>query len=210
MIIIPDKGGIVLTNHRGFIVGAGATTIVFLLASAASAEPLRNVTEPLCSSVDADVADSIPTMSANCAAPVADGRRDTLEISMTAARGPAEIGDFKISDAYLYNGSYTPEVLSVDPGDNILINFTNSLSGTASFRTNLHTHGFIVSPNNAPGTPESPIGDSVYALIYAEDATAEQRMVHDASANSVPFRSYDKTADFFIEVPDDHPLGLFW
>lgn len=196
-------------NDRISAVAAGFVAALISAGTGAAGEPLRDVAKPLCSSIDADFAGGTPEMSPNCSAPVADGRRKTLEISLTAARGPAQIGAFKIADAYLYNGSYTPEVWSVDPGDNILIHFNNALSGTAAFRTNLHTHGMIVSPNNAPGTPMSPIGDNVFALIYSKDATAEQRMMH-APENPVPIRNFDKTSEIYIEVPEDHPKGLFW
>jgi FtsP/CotA-like multicopper oxidase with cupredoxin domain len=192
-----------------FAIAAEAAIALLLTGSATQAEPLRDVDKPLCSSIDADFAAGAPAMSPNCPAPVADGRRDTLEISLTAARGPAQVGDFKITDAYLYNGNYAPEVWSVDPGDNILIDLENRLDGTAAFRTNLHTHGFIVSPNNAPGTPKSPVGDNVYALVYAKDATAKERMMH-APKNAVPILNFDETAEILIEVPADHPKGLFW
>lgn len=175
----------------------------------ALAEPLRNIVEPLCSSVDADFTAETPQMSPNCSAPIADNRRNTLEISLTAARGPAQIGDFAIANAYLYNGKYAPEVWSVDPGDNLLINLDNKLNGAAGFRTNLHTHGFIVSPNNAPSTPSVPVGDNVFALIYSKDATEAQRSMH-APENAVPIRSFDQTAEYLIEVPVDHPKGLYW
>lgn len=153
---------------------AGGLTIIFFAAISASAEPLRDVEKPLCSSLEADFADGTPEMSPNCSAPMADGRHDVLKISLTAARGPAQIGDFSVADAYLYNGSYIPEVWSLDPGDKLLINFRNDLGdGAVGFRTNLHTHGLIVSPNNAPGTPMTPLGDDVYALIYAKGAPVQ-------------------------------------
>lgn len=39
--------------------------------------------------------------------------------------------------------TYTPPVLSIKPGDNVLLNFHNLLDGQPS---NLHTHGLFVSP----------------------------------------------------------------
>jgi hypothetical protein len=166
------------TNDRILAVAASATTMLLVTGSTSSAEPLRNVVEPLCSSVDTDFAHGPRVMSPNCSAPVADGHRGTLEISLTATRGPTQIGDFKIAGADLYNGSYIPEVWSVDPGDNILIHFENRLSGPYGFRTNLHTHGMIVSPNNAPGTPKTPVGDNVYVLIESENAPVDDHMTH--------------------------------
>ena len=130
-------------------VAAGGVAWMFLATTPSSAEPLRDVVEPLCSSLEADFANGTPKMSPNCSAPVADGRHDVLEISLTAARGPAQIGDFSVANAYLYNGSYIPEVWRLDPGDKLQIDFRNDLdNGDVGFRSNLHTHGLIVSPNN--------------------------------------------------------------
>jgi FtsP/CotA-like multicopper oxidase with cupredoxin domain len=190
-------------------VAASAAALLLVAESPAPAEPLRDVTQPLCSSVDADFAAGTPQMSPNCAAPVAAGRRDVLEIALTAARGPARIGDFMISDAYLYNQNYAPEVWSVDPGDSILVTFENDLSGATGLRTNLHVHGFIVSPNNAPGTLKSPLGDNVFAYVYAGDAAADDHMTH-AAPDAVPTRNFDRSAEYLIEIPADHPKGLFW
>jgi len=195
--------------HEILAVAAGAATLVFLVGSPVSGEPLRDLTKPFCSSVDADYAGDPPKMSPNCKAPVADGRHDTLEISLKAARGPAQIGDFLVADAYLYNDSYAPEVWSVDPGDKISIAFDNSLSGTAGFRTNLHSHGLIVSPRNAPGAPTERLGDNVYALVYAQGAEAQDHSAH-SSANAVPVRNFEKTAEYLIDIPKDHPKGLYW
>lgn len=189
---------------------AGGLAIALIVHPLASAEPLRDVVEPLCSSLDADFESGEPEMSPNCSAPAADGRRDVLEISLTAARGPAQIGDFTVADAFLYNGSYIPEVWRLDPGDDLLINFTNKLDNDQyGFRTNLHTHGLIVSPNNTPGTPMTPLGDDIYALIYTEGAEAEQHGAHGAE-NAVPIRNFDQTAEYLIETPDDHPMGVYW
>jgi FtsP/CotA-like multicopper oxidase with cupredoxin domain len=186
----------------------GVAFVLLVTSMPIAAEPLRDITIPLCSSVDADFASGPPVMSPNCAAPVVDGHRDTLEISLTAARGETRIGDFVITDAYLYNDSYAREVWSVDPGDNILITIENALSGVAGLRTNLHTHGFIVSPNNAPGTPESPIGDNVFVDIKGAGTDAPGH--HAPGPGDVPVLHFDKVATAFIEVPADHPKGLYW
>lgn len=195
--------------HEILAVAAGAATVVLLAGSPVSGEPLRDLTKPSCSSVDADYAGAPPKMSPNCKAPSADDRHDTLEVSLKAARGPAQIGDFLVTDAYLYNDSYTPEVWSVDRGDKIAVAFDNSLSGTAGFLTNLHSHGLIVSPRNAPGAPTEKLGDNVYALIYSPGVKPADHSMHGA-ANAVPMRNFEKTASYLIDIPKDHPEGLFW
>lgn len=98
---------------------------VWLAAQAASAEPLADIALPLCSSVDADAASDVPR-SPNCSNP----SPDVLAVELTASRGEITIGDYKIADAYLYNGSYMPEVWRIDPGDTIDVRFSNELSGS--------------------------------------------------------------------------------
>ncbi|MEQ8696729.1 MAG: multicopper oxidase domain-containing protein [Bauldia litoralis] len=195
------------------VAAAGGMAWMLLVTTSSSAEPLRDVVEPLCSSLEADFADGTPEMSPNCSAPATGGRHDVLDISLTAARGPAQIGDFSVANAYLYNGRYIPEVWRLDPGDKLKIDFRNDLDdGDVGFRTNLHTHGLIVSPNNAPGTSNTPLGDDVYALVYARDAAVRGHGAHDdhGAGDMVPIRNFEEAAEYLIPLPDDHPMGVFW
>ena len=64
-----------------------------------------------------------------------------LEVSVTAARGAAQVGGRQVI-AQVYNGTYLPPTLRVQPGDVIRLRLVNALDET----TNLHVHGLAVSP----------------------------------------------------------------
>jgi suppressor of ftsI len=65
-----------------------------------------------------------------------------LETTITAAPGPARIGDYRFP-GLLYNGSYLPPLLRAGLGDTMRITFHNDLPDRPS---NLHYHGMSVSP----------------------------------------------------------------
>ncbi len=203
---------------------------VWLAAQAASAEPLADIALPLCSSVDADAASDTPR-SPNCSNP----SPDVLAVELTASRGEITIGDYKIADAYLYNGSYMPEVWRIDPGDTIDVRFSNELSGSFGQISNIHTHGMLVTPINAGGTNLSePMGDNILPLfastalgpINPEPApsSAVGSLVELAQApdsvsaalgficrnSTVVLPVVDGSGDYSIPIPSDHPVGLFW
>src|SRR5438093_5370217 len=64
-----------------------------------------------------------------------------LELTLTAARGPVQVGGQRVI-AEAYNGSYLPPTVRVRPGDVIRLRLVNDLEET----TNLHMHGLSVSP----------------------------------------------------------------
>jgi len=183
-----------------------------------AAEPLRDIAYPVCSSLDA--ASPVPAgdRSENC--PVqAGGDPGRLRVHLTAARGRTVLGDFTVEDAFLYNGSFVPEVWSVDPGDTIDLTLTNALTGQTGGVTNIHTHGMIVSPKNAGGTDLSkPLGDNVFVLVDNGDRAGHGHG-HAAPASGgmpagtqkhIPMDRLSRTADYEIAVPGDHPAGVFW
>jgi len=184
--------------------------------SGSPAEPLRDITLPACSSRDADFGAGLPALSANCTAPAENGRRDRLEVRTRAARGKATFGDFTVTDAYLYNGSFVPEVWALDPGDTIDVTLENAMTGDFGRLTNLHTHGMIVSPKNAGGTDLSkPLGDNIYVLINNGDAPPHKHQMaqtesESGSRNHIPIEQIDRVAGYEIYVPEDHPSGVFW
>ena len=181
------------------------------MGGAGQAEPLRDVTMPLCSSIDADFRSAPQSISPNCVATAVGGERRQLHLKLKAARGVAKIGKFEITDAYLYNGAFAPEVWSLDPGDALLVDFENGLTGDAGLRTNLHTHGLIVSPVNAPGTENAPLSDNVYVAITGEGSDPHAGHAGGApAAGLIPVRTFEKRASYKIEIPPDHPQGLFW
>ena len=70
-------------------------------------------------------------------------------LSATLTVGPAEltVAGQTIAFPALYNGLYTPPVLRVQPGDTVKL----LLNNFAQLPTNLHYHGFNVTPRKAWG-----------------------------------------------------------
>src|SRR5947209_1563101 len=67
-----------------------------------------------------------------------------LALTLTAARGQVQVGGRRVT-AEVYNGSYVPPTLRVQPGDVVRLRLVNALDET----TNLHMHGLAVSPLGA-------------------------------------------------------------
>ena len=91
--------------------------------------------------------------------PVIGSRRGVLQISLTAAPSMISVAGLR-AQLMTYNGLYMPPTLRVHSGDTIRIRLTNSLAQP----TNLHAHGFSVSPlgnsdnvmiNVAPGRTQN-------------------------------------------------------
>src|SRR5437899_5449547 len=64
-----------------------------------------------------------------------------LALTLTAARGAMQVAGRRVI-AQVYNGSYLPPTLRVQPGDVVRLRLVNALDET----TNLHMHGLAVSP----------------------------------------------------------------
>lgn len=64
-----------------------------------------------------------------------------LEITLRPVEGRLQL-DGKEYTAWMYNGSYIPPLLHLRPGDTLRVHLVNGLS----METNLHFHGFDVSP----------------------------------------------------------------
>ena len=71
----------------------------------------------------------------------------TFQVDLTARSAAVRVAG-RLLNARVYedlkgNPTYTPPVLVVKPGDNVIVNFKNELDGQPS---NVHTHGVFVSP----------------------------------------------------------------
>src|SRR5881628_2668769 len=64
-----------------------------------------------------------------------------LDLTLTAARSAMQVAGRRVI-AQVYNGSYLPPTLRVQPGDVVRLRLVNALDET----TNLHMHGLAVSP----------------------------------------------------------------
>jgi L-ascorbate oxidase len=69
--------------------------------------------------------------------------------------------------------------------------------------TNLHTHGMIVPPR-APTLSDPTFGDYVFVEIYNSANGAPVAQPHQHGSTKMDF------ADYRIEIPANHPSGLFW
>lgn len=192
-----------------------AAAALFLLPLAAEADPLADIALPLCSSLDAALAAPRGPTSPNCRAEVTEGRAPRLAVTLDARQQAIDIGPYRINNAFLYNGKVVPEVWALDPGDTLEVALSNNLGGRFGRITNLHTHGMIVSPKNASAKDDGGIlGDNVFAFV--SDGTpppAGEAMHHDAAAmegTPVPTFHRERRGDYEIELPADHPSGVFW
>jgi FtsP/CotA-like multicopper oxidase with cupredoxin domain len=79
----------------------------------------------------------------------------------------------------LFDGLLTPPVLKLEPGDSLTLQLVNGMTGSDKW-TNLHFHGFAVSP--------VPPADNVISI-------------HVAPGDSFQYR---------MRLPGDHQQGLFW
>ncbi len=137
-----------------------------------------------------------------------------LTLSLAATTSPVNVGGYRLSQTDNYNGGYLPTTVELKAGDTLKIRLLNTLSpnnsassmhGAASHRdstrsTNLHTHGLIVSPNNA--TRELPQnGDNIFVALdrgqsldyNIEIPTALPASLLDGKSGIIP-----------------HPSGPFW
>ena len=64
-----------------------------------------------------------------------------LDLTLSAARSATQVAGRRVI-AQVYNGSYLPPTLRVQPGDLVRLRLVNALDET----TNLHVHGLAVSP----------------------------------------------------------------
>src|SRR2546426_6766613 len=64
-----------------------------------------------------------------------------LDLTLTAARGAMQVAGRRVI-AQVYDGSYLPPTLRVQPGDVVRLRLINGLDEA----TNLHLHGLAVSP----------------------------------------------------------------
>ena len=96
-----------------------------------------------------------------------------LDLTMTAAPGPVQLGD-RAFTGLLYNGAYVPPTLRARPGDTLRITLRNNLTSGldrpgyvgpvctgAGTPSNLHFHGMSVSPQGN--------SDNVFVHVQPDD-----------------------------------------
>ncbi|MCC6203130.1 MAG: multicopper oxidase domain-containing protein [Gammaproteobacteria bacterium] len=117
--------------------------------------------------------------------------------------------------ANLYGGTR----LALNPGDTLKIRLVNKLPPVTDSEhaeepgmeflamnpTNLHTHGLLVSPRYA-SQANPTYGDNVFVMTFnsANGSPPAHAGHHMASAVDI------NTTDYVIQIPPNHPSGLFW
>ena len=139
----------------------------------------------------------------------------TLTLSLTATAGPVNVAGYKITETQNYNGTYLGPLVELRPGDLFKVRFLNALSpagirlgehqhghaaGGGADITNLHTHGLIVTPNNARDA-EKGDGDNIYAMI----GRGQLRDYNIKIPTALPATILDLPSGI---IP--HPSGLYW
>ncbi|HEU4559508.1 MAG TPA: multicopper oxidase family protein [Longimicrobium sp.] len=135
-----------------------------------------------------------------CASPAISSAQDTLAwspyapptiiasqngvLSTTLKTGASEVTlNGTKYNVNLYSGSLFPPVLKLQPGDELRLRLVNAMDttlGTVGTVTNLHFHGFAVSPRQ-------PADDVIHTKVML-----------------------DSSYDYRVRLPADHAQGLFW
>ncbi|OEF27682.1 hypothetical protein A1QC_14790 [Vibrio rumoiensis 1S-45] len=153
---------------------------------------------------------------------------------LTAQEASVDIPGFgNVDGLYLYSfrsrdgvesgPSFIPEVWALNPGDFLFYELENRLpcvperpegtNGATMSETNVHTHGLIVSPMNAP---DGRYGDNAFVKVNTTEKQAgsvqdcleitSNDMHHHHAKQEAPSTSIP----YSIEVPVSHPPGLYW
>lgn len=222
---------------RATICGVGIGLIVIgFSAGSVMAEPLLNL--PVCSTARLIVgqADRTPDCTPNAT-------QRKIAIKLEARTGPRTgkelIANYDVPTDN-YNGSYMPPVVEARPGDTItfsihdvlapevktlpMVQYVRPSSGegpitqsiVSTTLTNLHTHGLIVSANNATNIEGN--GDNPFRKLDAASCVPMVAMPGMAAVTCVP-----TSGDVVIAIPTAlaagvygnpanaaHPSGLFW
>ena len=117
--------------------------------------------------------------------------------------------------------------LKLSAGDTLKIRLVNNLPSIdvkgdkhvadnpslAGNPTNLHTHGLIVEPHRAEG-PSDPYGDYVFLqLLNPANPSPPPAVMPMQGAHSMGHPDMDVASgavDFAIQIPANHPSGLYW
>jgi FtsP/CotA-like multicopper oxidase with cupredoxin domain len=102
-----------------------------------------------------------------------------LSTRLTAAPGRVQLDGVDYA-TNLFDDQLTPPLLRLQPGDSLTLMLVNRMAAGANGWTNLHYHGFAVSP--------VPPADNV-------------TMIHVAPGDSFHYR---------MRIPGNHQQGLFW
>ena len=181
-----------------------------LAAGAAKADPAKP--SPICSTItkSSGVDSSICQVIDN-----GDGSK-TVRLGLTVNEGPVEVGGYRVTTTH-YNGAYMAPTVEVRPGDTLKVwlqNDSTALSPcmmnmpgmtcdpkTNYAPTNLHTHGFVVSPENEKPAA-APYSDNVLVDV-AHGQLARYKI-------SVPSHIPASVLGLDGKLSFAQPNGLYW
>jgi suppressor of ftsI len=107
-----------------------------------------------------------------------------LRATFSARAGTFMVNGKPVQGMKTFNGIYPGPTLKLNPGDKVEMTLVNHISEP----TNLHFHGFRVTPSN--------IGDNVLRMMAPAVTTRELR-------NGLKYR-------IAFTIPKDHQHGLYW
>lgn len=116
--------------------------------------------------------------------PVLKSRNGVLRVTFSPQLGTAIVNGRTVYGMKTFTGTYPGPTLRIKPGDTIDMTFVNLLDED----TNLHFHGFRVSP---AGIADNVLRDIAPAVTSVTTAAGESVRI-------------------VVHIPKDHPPGLFW
>ncbi len=168
------------------------------------AADLKLIDPPVCSAITQQSAPNCTVLPA--ATPPGPA---SIQLLLTSALKTITAGGYSFQTP-TYNGSFVTPVVELLPGSTLNVQLKNLLPATANAgvaasgmeeslgHTNLHTHGLIVSPQNATNT--SGHGDNILVDLAPNQSFAYSIRI----PASLPAGVLDSTH------PISHPEGLFW
>jgi suppressor of ftsI len=117
--------------------------------------------------------------------PVVRSHNGVLRVTFRPHIGTAVVNGRRIHGMWTFTGTYPGPTLVVKPGDTIRIHFINKLKGQY---TNLHFHGFRVSP--------AGIADNVLRTIFPAVTSKLTKPGH--------------AVNIVVQIPKNHERGLYW
>jgi FtsP/CotA-like multicopper oxidase with cupredoxin domain len=150
---LPAGSHVIASRRSVLAAGAGIASALALGKQALAAQHDHHDATPAASPIDSDATtlDATPEATPVVVAPGPDlvepevraSENGLLETSLTAAFGPAMVNGRQVTSR-VFDGMYPAPTLKVRPGDTIRLKVTNDLDDI----TNVHTHGFHVSPSD--------------------------------------------------------------
>src|SRR5918998_489255 len=127
--------------------------------------------------------------------PVHRSRRQVLDVTLTAVPGVVDIGAARPVTTHTYDGGLPGATWEIDPGDTLRIDLVNDLpplqpAGHEDHTTDLdRPHEWTTTNLHTHGMHVSPAGDGDNVFVTVEPGGRHH---------------------YEIEVPRDHPGGIFW